>query len=619
MLTTPAADEDQKLLLYIDFVCAEQGVVLPWDSIAATMEPRDTAKGEKPMTGEAIKQHLAKLRDHRDAQGHGVPPKLDRGARRSIVGKNTPSTPAPTPRKPSGLAGPPTFPKLASFGRGKAQGAEKETPVKKGSSLVAPVSKSKQAKVEKALKQALLSSGSGDATATTSHGGKTVGGLKATTGKRGRRSAAAAAAAATEDEDRDDTASSGVVRGKQSRHPERKNYDSGELGIKDEPESEDDVPLSKRRNTGQTLGGRKKTGAVGLMGDTVQMWQNRNGQSTVGESAAQSPDIQQSIEQVNGVPSNGNGNSTNQEVHAGLSQATLGESHNDGGFLSGGSHYQQDFRLPQALVTGSSNEMGFDFNPVNYQAQGVNGHLNQQLSGDTSDAFIPEFDFAHPSPMGLNFVDYQAHGHRGGAPGRIYVSPHSNNYTGQRSNDNPLTSSPLWGSFSSAALPGSDLSHPGSRITSTNTSFSNTQGLQDPFTGNNGYFGGLPAQGPPSMGNWGAQPTQAAAETAFDAGRQYQGYPDSQASSGCSNPNFIMPTSGVGLGISHTQSGGNGFEPPTETKVGETYPHLAQPMDSAFGMATGSSDLFDPNDPFSMGDFMNENFLDPLHGDDLNG
>jgi hypothetical protein len=430
MLTTPAADEDQKLLLYIDFVCAEQGVVLPWDSIAATMEPRDTAKGEKPMTGEAIKQHLAKLRDHRDAQGHGVPPKLDRGARRSIVGKNTPSTPAPTPRKPSGLVGPPTFPKPASFGRGKAQGAEKETPVKKGSSLVAPVSKSKQAKVEKALKQALLSSGSGDATATTSRGGKTVGGLKATTGKRGRRSAAAAAAAATEDEDRDDTASSGVVRGKQSHHPERKNYGLGELGIKDEPESEDDMPLSKRRNTGQTPGGRKKTSAIGLMGDTVQMWQNRNGKSTVGESAAQSPDIQQSIEQVNGVPSNGNGNGTNQEGHAGVSQAALGELQNDGGFLSGGSSYAKDFHLPQALVSGNSNEMSFDFNPVNYQTQGVNGHLNQQLSGDTSDTFYPDFDFNHPGPMGLNSVDYQAYGRRGGAPGEIFVSPHSNNYTG---------------------------------------------------------------------------------------------------------------------------------------------------------------------------------------------
>lgn len=46
MLTTLAADEDQKLLLYIDFVCTEKGVALPWDSIAATMEPRDAAKGE---------------------------------------------------------------------------------------------------------------------------------------------------------------------------------------------------------------------------------------------------------------------------------------------------------------------------------------------------------------------------------------------------------------------------------------------------------------------------------------------------------------------------------------------------------------------------------------------
>jgi hypothetical protein len=616
MLTTLAADEDQKLLLYIDFVCTEKGVALPWDAIAATMEPRDAAKGEKPMTGEAIKQHLAKLRDHRDAQGHAVPPKLDRGARRSIVGKNTPSTPAPTPRKSSGVGGPPVFPKLASFGRGKpgkAQGAEKETRVKKGSSLVAPVSKSKQLKAEKAMKAAFLSSGSLDTPATASRGGKAVGGLKGATGGRGRRSATAAAAAAvaTEDEDRDDTASSGVVRGRQSRRPERKVYtgmapDLEELGIKNEPESEDDLPLSKRRNTGQTLGGRKKA-AIGLMDDTVQMWQNRNGKSTVGESAAQSPEVQQSIEQVVGVPGNGSGDSNDQDGDAGFSQATLGEVPNND-FLSGGSHYQEDFRVPQAPIVNNSTEMNyFAFNPVNYQAQGANGPLHQQRSVESANALYSDIGSGYPSPMDLSFMDYQAYGRRDGASGQISLSGPSNNYTGQLSNDHTLTSSPAYDS--SATFPGSD---PASRNTSTNTSFSNTQGLQDPFTGNycNGHFGGLPANSM-TLGNWCAQPI----ETATETGHQYPGYTGSQGPSSCVNPTFIAPTSGVGLGISQPHMGGSNFELPTETKVGDAYPFLDQPVAPAFGMAMESSDIGEQNDPFpGMGDFIDGSYLGPLPG-----
>lgn len=619
MLTTLAADEDQKLLLYIDFVCTEKGVALPWDSIAATMEPRDAAKGEKPMTGEAIKQHLAKLRDHRDAQGHAVPPKLDRSARRSIGGKNTPSTPAPTTRKTSGLGGPPMFPMLASFGRGKAgkaQGAEKETPVKKGSSLVAPVSKSKQLKAEKAMRQALLSSGSLDTPAATSRGGKAVGGLKGATGKRGRRSATAAAAVATEDEDRDDTASSGVVRGRQSRRPDRKDYagmapDLEELGIKNEPESEDDLPLSKRRNVGQTLGGRKKA-TVGLMGDTVQMWQNRNGKSTVGESAAQSPEVQQSIEQVVDVPGNCSSVSNNQDGDTGLSQATFSELPNND-FLSGGSHYPEDFRLPQAMFVSNPTEMNyFTFNPVNYQAQGAHGPLHQQHSVEAANALYSDIGSNYPSPMGLNSMDYQTHGRCDGAPGGIILPGPSNNYTGQFSNDHPLTSSPAYDS--SATFPGSD---PARRNTSTNTSFSNTQGLHDPFTGTycNGHFGGLPAN-PMTLGNWCAQPT----ETATETGHLYPGYTDSQVSSSCVNPTFVAPTSGVGLGISQPHMGGNNFDLPTETKVGDAYPYGNQPVPPTFGMAMGSSDLGDLNDPLrDVGEFVNGNFPVPLHGNDFTG
>ncbi|GAB7323137.1 hypothetical protein MBLNU13_g05639t2 [Cladosporium sp. NU13] len=622
------ADEDQKLLLYIDYVCTEKGVVLPWDKIAATMEPRDAAKGEKPMTGEAIKQHLAKLRDHREGEGHAVPPKLDRGARRLIVGKNTPSTPAPTPRKVSGSSDAPVFREMFSVGRGKGQGAEKETPVKKGSSLVAPVSKSKQKKAEKAMREALLSSGSGHTTGTNSGGDKLAGGLKAMTGKRGRRQAAAAAALATEDQDRDDTASGAGVRGRLSRRPERKSHagmgsDLAELGIKDEPQSEDDLPLSKRRDTGQTLG-KKKT-AIGLMGDTVQMWQNRNGKSAVGGSAAQSPEVQQSIEQVVGVPSNGNCNRNNQEGHAGLSQATLDESPNDGGFLSVGSQYQDDFHLPQATVGVSSKEMRTAFNPVNYQAHDVQGRVDQQLSGDAFGTFYPQIESGHPSPMDYDLVNYQAYGRRCGAPGQIYVPRHSNNYTGQFSNDFPLTSSPAYDSLSSATFAGCDPSQPASGNTSTKTSFSNTQVLQDPFTANNcnEYFGGLPSQDPPTLGNWGAQSNQTAAAIRFDAEYQYPSYNDSQISSGYVNPTLTMPASGPGLGISQSHSADNNFGPSTETKTGHAFPanpHLDQPVVPAFGTAMGSPDLGDPHDPFlPMNDLFEGNFLPPLHGDDCDG
>ena len=627
MLTTPAADEDQKLLLYIDYVCTEKGVVLPWDSIAATMEPRDAAKGEKPMTGEAIKQHLAKLRDHREGLGHAVPPKLDRGARRAIIGKNTPSTPAPTPRKSSGSSGPPMTSKMFIFGRGKFQGAETETPVKKGSSLVAPVSKSKQKRAEKARREALLSSGSGGTIATNLASGKLSGGLKAITGKRGRRQAAAAAALAEEDEDRDDAASSGVIRGGQSRRPERKNHagmgrNLEELGIKDEPDSEDDLPLSKRRNTGQTLGGRKKT-AIGLMGDTVQMWQNRNGKSAVGESAAQSPEVQQSIEQVVGVPNNCNGNGNNQNGHAGLSQAFLGDLPSEGSFLSGGSHYQDNFHIPQATVGGNTKEMSIAFNPVNYQTHGMQGHLDQQLSGTFSN-FYPQTETGHPSPMDYDIVEYQAYGRRDGAPGPIYVPRQSNNHTGQFSNDHPLTSSPAYDNMSSATCSGSDPSS-ARKNAFTNPSFSNTQGLQDPFTARNcnGYFAEMPAQDVPTLGNWGAQSNQTAAVASFDAEHQYPGYKDSQISSGYANPTLTMPASGLGLGIPQSHSDDNNFEPSTETNAGHAFPsnpYLDQPVTPAFGTAMGSSDLGDPHDPFlDMNDLFNGNFLAPLHGNDCDG
>jgi hypothetical protein len=111
-----------------------------------------------------------------------------------------------------------------------------------------------------------------------------------------------------------------------------------------------------------------------------------------------------------------------------------------------------------------------------------------------------------------------------------------------------------------------------------------------------------------------------ATEAGFGAGHQYPGYIDSQASSGCVHPTFIAPTSGVGLGISQPLMGGNNFELPMESKVGDSYPYVGQPVPPAFGMAMGSSDLDDPNDPLpGMGEFIDGNCLGPLPGHDFTG
>jgi hypothetical protein len=620
-----AADEDQKLLLYIDYVCAEQGVFLPWDAIAATMEPRDATKGEKPMTGEAIKQHLAKLRDHRDGKGLDVPPKLDRNTRRSVAGKNMPQTPAPTPRKSSGYGGGLAFPKTTS-GRGKAQAASMETPIKKEkeSSLLAPVSKSKQKKAEKAKRLATLGNGSGDLPASTSRGGKADGGTKVTTGKRGRRPAAAAAATATEDDCRGDTAKYGAVPGRQSRHPERKDYtgmapDFAAIGIKAEPESEDDLPLSKRRTTGTKLGGRKKP-AVSLMGDTVQMWQNRNAQSAIGERAADTPQVEQSIEEDVDVPSHGKGNHNDQRGTFDFSQATVGESPNDADLYNNGSSHPKNAQLTQTTVSGVPNDRGLAFHPVNYQVPGFHGPLGQQFGGDRFG-----IGFSHPSPMDINFMEFQEFGR----PPGIYAPPYSHDYMGLLGNDLPLTSSPVYDSLSSATLPGShfhqsfgsDYSRVASMNTSTNSSLSNHPGLSDPFamTDCSGNLVGLPT----IMNNWSAPSNQTSPQASFNGGHQHSGYTDNQVSPDYFDvdPTLAPPASGLGLGISHSNphSVGSISEPSTETKRGHGLPanpyvnHPETP-DLGVGMGMCAADLDDPhNQLFGMDESVdNDDFLAQL-------
>jgi hypothetical protein len=67
---------DQLVLLCVDYVCVKQGILLPWDAVARQVN--DT------LTGEAIKQHLAKIVKYREQEGHKIPPKLTRNDRRLV-------------------------------------------------------------------------------------------------------------------------------------------------------------------------------------------------------------------------------------------------------------------------------------------------------------------------------------------------------------------------------------------------------------------------------------------------------------------------------------------------------------------------------------------------------
>ena len=68
------ADLDQLVLLCVDHVCVKNGVPIPWDLVAREIEPF--------LTGEAIKQHLVKMRNYREGEGRKVPEKLNKAVRR---------------------------------------------------------------------------------------------------------------------------------------------------------------------------------------------------------------------------------------------------------------------------------------------------------------------------------------------------------------------------------------------------------------------------------------------------------------------------------------------------------------------------------------------------------
>lgn len=69
-LTVYAADVDQFVLLAVDTVCNEHGTPVPWEYVAQ--------KINYYVTGESIKQHLAKVRKYREENGRPVPEKAYR-------------------------------------------------------------------------------------------------------------------------------------------------------------------------------------------------------------------------------------------------------------------------------------------------------------------------------------------------------------------------------------------------------------------------------------------------------------------------------------------------------------------------------------------------------------
>lgn len=239
---------------------------MPWDEIAAAMEPRNAAKGEVPMTGEAIKQHLAKIRAHRVKAFRRVPPKLNRTARRqATVGKignivKPPITPAPTP-KTAGFANDTAVAKAA---RAKASA---KTPVK--STLLAEVPKSKQkrelqrVRAEAAAAQQLKES--------------------ASTGKSKR----ARKPANFQTSDLGTTETGGSLPDAMRLRPsEPKNYaepsggEFADIGIKEEQVSDDDdVPLSKKAKLHKESTAKSKRSR--LLDDTHELWDQRGHHSSL--------------------------------------------------------------------------------------------------------------------------------------------------------------------------------------------------------------------------------------------------------------------------------------------------------------------------------------------------
>lgn len=224
------------------------------------MEPRDPSKGKLPMTGEAIKQHLAKIRDHRIAEGRRVPPKLSRGARRSAAALQAIAHPlADEAKRIYGSGG------AQSRAKGSQAKAENTAQPRKSTLLAETTASRRKAQQQKAkVEQKKV--------ATEQKAAGTGVGTKRGATKRTRKQQSAAE-------------STGEVEGGNSptgtwqlRPTEPKNYAETptdgleQTGIKDEDHS-DDEPLVKKakRAHGSTV--KPKSG---LLNDTVHRWNNRD-------------------------------------------------------------------------------------------------------------------------------------------------------------------------------------------------------------------------------------------------------------------------------------------------------------------------------------------------------
>ena len=129
----------------MDYVCAKAGIPIPWEDVGKLVEPY--------VTGEAVKQHIAKVRVQREADGRPVPPKLEKSDRRKAAAGVVPITPArgktakkddtreDTPVKGSGLLYVPPTKKAKTtgpVGRGRGRKAKAIEGADAPSSLAMP-------------------------------------------------------------------------------------------------------------------------------------------------------------------------------------------------------------------------------------------------------------------------------------------------------------------------------------------------------------------------------------------------------------------------------------------------------------------------------------------------
>lgn len=109
-------------------MCTTKGIAIPWDDVAQLM---GGLLGKPTMTGEAIKQHMAKLHKARQEGHQPVPPKLDRNQRRRAATYAAAKTGSDQVMPPPPLARP-------ANNKGKRQGklAPPSTPIKPGPGLL---------------------------------------------------------------------------------------------------------------------------------------------------------------------------------------------------------------------------------------------------------------------------------------------------------------------------------------------------------------------------------------------------------------------------------------------------------------------------------------------------